>query len=276
MNRAFPAVLLAFLVSVRIALAASAPASVTAPAVGAPTPPPNAPNVFSAPEKVRPLKIAIYEGDGSSAKGIASVTTRASQLPGVKITPVKAAEMGMRDLTEFDILIFSGGSGSAQSKAIGEAGRKNVRAFVERGGGYLGICAGAYLACAGFDWGLGILNAKTVSPKWRRGGGMVRAELTDSGRELLGPVKAPFTIRYNNGPIIQPLGRADLPPYQVVALFRTELAKNDTPVGVMLNSPAAAYAPFGQGRVLTLSPHSEDTPGLENMIPRALAWLAAK
>ncbi len=274
MKRAFPAALLALFVSVQFAFAAAAPNAV--PAASAVTPPLNPPNVFSAPERIRPLKIAIYDGDGSTAKGIAAVSARASQLPGAKLTSVKAADMGTRDLAEFDIVIFSGGSGSAQSKAIGEAGRKNVRAFVERGGGYLGICAGAYLACAGFDWGLGILNAKTVSPKWRRGGGMVRVELTDSGRDLLGPVNGAFTIRYNNGPIIQPLGRADLPPYQVAALFRTELAKNDTPVGVMLSSPAVVYSPFGQGRVVTISPHSEDTPGLENMIPQALAWLGTK
>lgn len=264
MKRVTSALLLALLLVSRVAL----PAAETEPV--------NPPNVFAAPDHVRPLKIAIYEGGGSGAKGIAAVTKRAEQLPGAKVTAVKAAEMGTRDLSEFDVVVFSGGSGSAQSKAIGEAGRKNVREFVERGGGYLGICAGAYLACAGFEWGLGILNAKTVSPKWQRGGGMVRAELTDTGRDLFGPVKEKFTIRYNNGPIIQPLGRADLPPYQVAALFRTELAKNNTPVGVMVDSPAAVFAPFGKGRVLTISPHSEDTPGLENVVPRALAWLAEK
>lgn len=247
-----------------------------AAAAGKAIPPANPPGLFPAPAEVRPLRVAIYEGDGAGDRGVASVAQRIAQLPGATLTRVPAAEMGTRDLSAFDIVVFSGGSGSAQSKAIGEAGRANVRAFVDKGGGYLGICAGAYLACAGFDWGLGILNAKTVSAKWRRGGGTVRAELTESGRSVLGPVNGPFTIRYNNGPIIKPLGRADLPAYDVLAVFRTELAENGTPAGVMVGSPAAVGAPFGRGRVLTLSPHSEDTPGLENLIPRALAWLAAK
>lgn len=252
----------------KAAAAAVAPAAQEAPA--------NPANLFAMPEKVRPLKIAIYHGPGSGDGGIVAVTKRAEQLPGAKVTALKPGEIGTRDLSEFDVVIFSGGSGSAQSKAIGEAGRKNVREFVEKGGGYLGICAGAYLACAGFDWGLGILNAKTVSNKWQRGGGMVRAELTDGGRDFFGPVQGQFTIRYHNGPIIQPLGRADLPAYQVAAFFRTEMAKNNTPVGVMVGSPAAVFAPFGKGRVITISPHSEDTPGLENVIPRALAWVTAK
>ncbi|HUR56303.1 MAG TPA: BPL-N domain-containing protein [Opitutaceae bacterium] len=237
---------------------------------------PNPPNLFAAPSHVRPLKIAIYDGPGSGDKGIVNVSARAAQLPGAKVTALTPEEMGTRDLSEFDIIVFSGGSGSAQSKAIGDAGRKNVRQFVERGGGYLGICAGAYLACAGFDWGLGILNAKTVSNKWARGRALMHIELTDAGRQLFGPVAGRFAIRYNNGPIIQPLGRAELPAYQIAAFFRTEIANNGTPKGVMVDSPAAVFALFGRGRVLTISPHSEDTPGLENVVPRALAWLGAK
>lgn len=238
--------------------------------------PANPPHLFAAPENVRPLNIAIYDGPGSGEKGIKSVTKRAKQLAGAKVTTLTPEEIGTRDLSEFDIVVFSGGSGSAQSKAIGEAGRNNVRAFVDHGGGYLGICAGAYLACAGFDWGLGILNAKTVSNKWKRGGAILRVQLTDEGREIFGDVAKPFSIRYHNGPVIKPLGRDDLPAYHVAALFRTEIAENGTPAGVMVNSPAAVYTTFGKGRVITISPHSEDTPGLENVVPRALAWLGEK
>lgn len=238
--------------------------------------PPNPPNLIAPPPAAAPLKIAIYEGPGSGDKGVATVSLRARQLPGATVTPLSPQEVGSRDLSAFDIIVFSGGSGSAQARAIGEAGRNNVRHFVEQGGGYLGICAGAYLACAGFDWGLGILNARTVSNKWQRGRGMMRIQLTDEGRALFGDVRDPFTIRYANGPIIKPLGRSDLPAYRVAAAFRTEIANNGTPVGVMIDSPAAVLAEFGRGRVLTLSPHSEDTPGLENFVPRALVWLGAR
>ncbi len=241
-----------------------------------PTAPPNPPDLFAPPANVRALKVGIYEGPGSGESGIKAVSDRSSQIPGTRVTRIKAADMGTRDLSEFDVVVFSGGSGSGQSKAIGEAGRKNVREFVERGGGYLGICAGAYLACAGFDWGLGILNAKTVSNRWQRGRGMMRVQLTSEGQGVFGAVAEPFTIRYANGPIIKPLGRSELPPYRVAALFRSEIAENNTPVGVMVDSPAAVYATFGKGRVLTISPHSEDTPGLENFVPRALAWLAER
>ncbi len=241
-----------------------------------PATPVNPPNLISPPSAVRPLKVAIYEGPGSGEKGIVTVSQQIERLAGARVTALKPEEVGTRNLSEFDIIVFSGGSGSAQADAIGEVGRKQVREFVDRGGGYLGICAGAYLACAGFKWGIGILNAKTVSQKWQRGRGMMQMELSDEGRKVFGPLQGRFNIRYANGPIIAPLGRDDLPLYRVAASFRSEIANNGTPVGVMIDSPAVVWAPFGKGRVLTVSPHAEDTPGLENFVPRALAWLGEK
>ena len=54
----------------------------------------------------------------------------------------------------------------------------------------------------------------------------------------------------------------------------TEVASNDTPVGVMINSPALIAAPFKKGRVVFCSPHPEQTKGLEDLIPHAVAWCA--
>ena len=61
-----------------------------------------------------------------------------------------------------------------------------------------------------------------------------------------------------------------------VEAFRTELAENDTPVGAMVNTPGAVISDFGKGRVFISSPHPEATPGLENLIPRALQWVARR
>jgi len=230
--------------------------------------------IFAAPEKTRPLRIAIYRGPGGGEKGVKNVTDRAEQLPGATITRLTGAEFGTRDLSEFDLVVFAGGRGGEQAKEIGPQGRAAVRRFVEAGGGYVGICAGAYLALAGYEDRLGLIDARTVSPRWRRGQGYVELELSEAGRAAFGEVKEKFTIRYANGPVIEPLGRDDLPDYKVLAYFRTELAENDTPAGVMVNSPAVVESTFGRGRVVLLSPHSEDTPGLEHLIPRVILRVA--
>ncbi|HWI57827.1 MAG TPA: BPL-N domain-containing protein, partial [Bacillota bacterium] len=158
---------------------------------------------------------------------------------------------------------------------LGETGRAEVKRFVEAGGGYIGICAGAYLARSGFDWRLGLADAKTVSPLWQRGKGSVKVELTEAGQRLFGQRPEAFECLYAQGPIVQSAGRADLADYESLGLFRTEVAHNNTPKGIMVNSPAIFAGRFGQGRVLCFSPHPEQTKGLETMIPRAVLWVSA-
>jgi type 1 glutamine amidotransferase len=196
--------------------------------------------------------------------------------PQISVVKLSGEEIGRLNLGAYDVLVFPGGTGSGQAKGIGEAGAKNVREFVSNGGGYVGICAGAYLACSNFSWGLGILNAGTVSTKWRRGQAMLDLETTSDAAPVLGEVKGLFKVRYNNGPILKPWTRTDLPSYTTLSVFRTEVAKYGSPEGVQVNSPAQAIATFGKGRVFVSSPHPENTPGLENLIPRGIIWAAGE
>jgi hypothetical protein len=227
--------------------------------------------VIAPPAKTKPVKAAIYQDKGGPKSSVDTVVNGIRSIPGATVTILNAEEVGTTDLKAFDVVLFCGGAGATQSKAIGEAGRSNVKEFIRGGGGYVGICAGAYLACD-FSWGLGVINARTVSTQWRRGSGFVDLEVTDPGRRLLGDAPGPFKIRYNNGPIIKPANLPDVPAYTPVSLFRSEVAENGTPVGVMVNSPAQAIGTFGQGRVFISSPHAENTPGLEHLIPRAVLW----
>ena len=41
----------------------------------------------------------------------------------------------------------------------------------------------------------------------------------------------------------------------------------------MVNTPAIVAAPFGRGRVLSISPHPEFTPELHPMIADAVRWV---
>ncbi len=224
-----------------------------------------------------PVRVAIFNGNGAPMGGIDNVRERvAGSLPGATATLLKPEEIIEKGLKGYDVIVFSGGSGSAQAKSLGEEGRERVRDFVRDGGGYVGICAGAYLACSNFSWGLGVLNASTVSSKWMRGRAFVETEVTVDGQPILGRVDGVFKVRYNNGPIIKPGDRADIPAYRPLALFRTEVANNGTPVGVMVHSPAQAVGAYGKGRVFISSPHPENTPGLEHLIPRGILWAAGK
>ncbi|MEY3949973.1 MAG: hypothetical protein RJB43_1328 [Verrucomicrobiota bacterium] len=215
------------------------------------------------------IKVAVYDDKGATGKGIPSVEAILGQTADIKVTRLKGADIAAGALKGYDLVMFTGGSGSAEAAGLGEKGREEVRDFVSHGGGYVGICAGAYLACSGFEWGLGVLNAKTVSPKWRRGQGEVKIDGQAFGEKL-----ADGAIRYANGPIIKADVRKDLPDFEVLVTFRSELALNDTPVGVMVNSPAMVRSTFGLGRVFTSSPHPELTAGWEPLVEQAVRWTA--
>ncbi len=225
-------------------------------------------------EPPRPLKVVIYSGPGAPQSGVDHVMNVLKPFPQVSVTVAKPESFATLTNATCDVVVFPGGSGSGQAKGLGEAGLKNVREFVKQGGGYVGICAGAYLACSNFSWGLGILNAGTVSSKWRRGQAMLDLECTGEAMPVLGEVNGLFKVRYNNGPILKPWTRTDIPAYTTLSVFKTETAKYGSPEGVQINAPAHAIAPFGKGRVFVSSPHPENTPGLEFMIPRGLFWAA--
>jgi len=121
---------------------------------------------------------------------------------------------------------------------------------------------------------LNIINAQTVSPRWRRGVGEVTMELTETGWGILGEHKGEFDVHYANGPVVKPANKPDLPAYESLAYFRSELARNDSPPGVMIDSPAVIAAHYKCGRVVRISPHPEQTAGLEDVVPRVVKWVA--
>lgn len=219
------------------------------------------------------IRLAVYDSGGTGGVGAERVIEQVGKQPGAIVVRVCGGDINNGALDQFNVIAVPGGSGSREAASIGEEGRARIRKFVEDGGGYIGICAGAYLATSGFSWGLKILNAKTVSPKWERGHAMVKIELTPRGREILGHRNGVFDCKYANGPVLCPAHVESLPDYEPLAFYRTEVAEHDSPQGVMIDSPAIVAGRCGKGRVIVSSPHPEQTPGLEDFIPRAVEWV---
>lgn len=221
------------------------------------------------------IRVALFDDYGSFGKGVPRCTELLSQAKNVRVTPVKPALIREGGLKDFDVVIFTGGSGGKQASTLGLVGREQVRRFIEAGGGYLGICAGNYLACDGFSWGLKVLDAKTKSSKWARGIGDVKIEFTTKGREILGMPEGLLDIHYANGPVFNPANDEGIADFEPLAYFRTELAENGSPVGAQIHSPAMVAGTYGLGRVLCSSPHPEQQAGMETFVLKAVEWVAA-
>jgi len=222
---------------------------------------------------------AVYDGPGTDSDKVPPRFERIlDPAADVLLRRVGPADIREGALDQFDTVIFPGGSGSGQAKGLQEAGREALRRFVRGGGGYVGVCAGAYLATANYDWSLAILDADSIDRKhWRRGKGTVRIALTPPGRTLFGREDAgPLDIHFQNGPILAPSGRKDLPPYTVLAWYRTGIGEGEADPEVMVDTPAVASGTFGRGRVIVFSPHPDMTEGLHDFLVRAVRWTAGR
>ncbi len=225
------------------------------------------------------LNVGVYDGGGSArSPGPNSFTKILSPMPGVQFTPIGPAEIQDGNLAaQLDVLLVPGGSGSGQAKAMGAAGTQNIRSFIENGGGYVSTCAGTYLATNGYDWSLKVINLNTLDRKhWKRGKGDVQIEFTEDGKKLIGGADGLVTVLYANGPLLGPAESPDLPGFKTLAYFRSDMAKNGAPSGIMPNTPAIVAGEFGKGRVICFSPHPEYTDGLGYLIERAVLWSAQK
>ena len=76
---------------------------------------------------------------------------------GLPIYPITADEVAAGHLQEARLLLAPGGWPSLKYKALGQAGGRAVRNFVQKGGFYLGLCGGAGLALTA-EHGLGLMD----------------------------------------------------------------------------------------------------------------------
>ncbi len=110
---------------------------------------------------------------------------------GLRIEPITAAEVAAGGLAGAGLLLVPGGWPSLKRRALGRAGARAVRRFVDQGGVYLGLCGGAGLALSVKE-GLGLVELQRVASGRRLAGasGPIQVELTEPEHPLwqgLGP-----------------------------------------------------------------------------------------
>lgn len=221
------------------------------------------------------LHAALFDDVGCNARGVGALEASLAGVEGLRLHRVDGEDVRAGRLAAFDALLVPGGGGSKEAASLGEDGRESVRQFVRDGGGYLGFCAGAYLASSNYKWSLKIIDAQVIDrAHWKRGRGDTDVELTPQGQGLFSTRPQNLEIYYANGPLLAPGLDPQIPDFEALAHFRSEInATGNAPEGVMLGTPAMVRGSFGRGRVFVSSPHPELTSGHEPMVERALRWV---
>jgi len=225
------------------------------------------------------LRVAIWIGKGSdwpnfSAGALNTLLGNSTTSKGsaIDVTLLNDEESLSSNLTagSQDVMIFPGGSAPNEDTGLGAIGTAAVKTFLDNGGGYVGICAGAYLARPKF---LAIVNY-TIKTPWARGDGEVQISFNDEGRSVLGLTALAkkhdggylkgenATIHYGMGPIFNQTFYGEEVDYTVLATYLTEISNSPSTKGEMVGTPAIVTHryPYGKrGRILLSSPHPELT-----------------
>lgn len=187
---------------------------------------------------------AIYSGKGAVLFPDVAYTLG---LLKIDYTTVDETKIKSGALLESQVFIVPGGYTPEYMPAFGEKGKEAVRSFVKNGGGYIGICAGAYIVTSkvevpGKPEGLGIIDIENIRKSGRGKKRIYLAQhpITEGlGKEL--------EIYYQNGPNI------------IAGQDVTEVARYKG------GKSAVVAGNFGEGKVVIFSPHPEAsiTQGIE-------------
>lgn len=228
--------------------AATAPMEVAEEAIETPVVPP-----AEGPARP-PIRVGLFQGKGVAAVAFKEMSRLLSEDPNFELTVLNRRHIHKGKLDDQDVVIFVGGSGSKQGESLGERGRHAVRQWVHKGGGYIGICAGAYLTMQGEDEfnKLEILAGHNkTGDYWKRGISPIDVKVEGSAWADVLP------MHFANGPIFEREPVEGLRNYVELATYQGEVysERHGTGEGEMIGTPSIIASRYGQGRMLLFSPN---------------------
>ncbi len=178
------------------------------------------------------------------------------------------------DFCHCDAVIFPGGSPVEQNNAIGKEGIEKLRNFVENGGHYLGICAGAFLGAIDLrnpSFGLCLLPIAFVASVLKQNADLVGTIRVKPGQFLDETTSFPdgnaesVEMRYRNGALFECESKKQQKKVQIIGcVVECSQIKKVQFRSKMMRKAAIVQGRFGKGNVILCGPHPEATPGLEN------------
>jgi len=124
--------------------------------------------------RLRTPVVGLYSGYGTSPKSLLQLH-QALERTGFSLVSFVDSRDFEEALSRLDVLVMPGGDSTEMSLSIGPQNARSIRKFVEQGGTYLGICAGAFLGITGEGGGIGPADPSFASTQETLGA--VKAQL---------------------------------------------------------------------------------------------------
>jgi len=105
--------------------------------------------------------------------------------------------------------------------------------------------------------------------------------LSDLGQKALGHPEKEVEVDYGQSPLYGRGTHDSLSPYEELAIYKTEVAKENVPLGVpmgvMQGTTAIARGEYGKGRVICFRPHPEKPfQPVFHLIENGVRWAAGR
>ncbi len=237
---------------------------------------------FNLKKKVKIYKGAIFKGKGTIRncwrKSFLSLINENSSKS--VIIPYLVDEDFFEDYTnlkKMNFILIPGGGASSIARTLKKKGLLNIKKFVKSGGGYVGICAGAFLPLKGY-WNnetkyLEIVNGEPFDvAHWNRGSKKVKLRIKRKHYIFDSLKKQIFELNYYSGPVIL-RSNLKLKHYRELAVFEDEIGENGAKPG-MKGKTAILEAKYGKGKIILFSPHPELTEKVGWMLKRAAVYVS--
>jgi len=235
------------------------------------------------------VNVIIYNGEGSTTDSVEGVIYCLEQAekdnPNIQFNYTTTDVINLKNLANQDVLVISGGDirfiFNNPDINPEDIKTEDIKKFVEGGKGYLGICAGAYVASNyngeyGSGWGI----APNIECNYTHIDDMQPLTLTNYGIKTLkyseGTIN-PCAFATNdtetvtllsfhliNSPRLYKKGN-----YATMAIY----TENDT---IMSGSAAILDDTYGSGRIILSGPHPELKPAKPGLVARMVLWASKR
>ena len=227
------------------------------------------------------IRVGIFDTNGDNPGCIIDAYEALRIDSKIKPEVISAATIMSDDILLYDVILFPGGSGKAETSRLGELGQERVKKLVsEHGKSVIGICAGAYILTQTEGYpSIGLSGMQAIDIEHdHRGHGIVKFKLTDKGSEIypeLANRKLSF-MQYYEGPVLIPVENQNY-DYQSLAIMLSDVhTVEGTPSNMTNNKPFIITSNVGKGNTASFVGHPETTPGMRWMLPRMVRFLLNK
>lgn len=174
-------------------------------------------------------RVAVYQDEGVGTISLKHSLFLCEAL-GTQVCTLSAQDIKRGFLkSKIDLFLMPGGAASPYARKLGGMGNALLRSYVEDGGAYLGICAGAYYGCASTEFDKGGPQEVITS----------RDLAFFKGRAL--------------GPVIPPYDPWSEKTSRVISITTPYCkTKEDQAFGVFYNGGCTFEAPYGEAKILAM------------------------